>query len=76
MVGVLENPYLSCAFGSIKLCRRPKNLQEHGLHQVFSFAGVAQNAQRNVQNQTMVAVEKHGKSVVVPCRKMEHHGFV
>jgi hypothetical protein len=46
------------------------------LDQVFGFAGIAENPQRNVQDQTMVAVEKDGKSVVMPRRKMQHQGLV
>ena len=63
MIGVLENPHLSSAFGGIELCHRPENFQEDALHDVFRLARIANDFESNTQDQTVVAIEQNRKSV-------------
>src|SRR5271156_5269153 len=52
MIGVLQYPYLSSAFGRIELCHRPQNIQEDVLHNVFRLTRVANDFEGNAQDKT------------------------
>src|SRR5580698_1640379 len=72
MIGVLENPHFSSAFGGVKLCHRPENFQENALHDVFGFSGIADDFESNAEDKAVVAVEQDGQSVVATALQLRH----
>jgi len=63
VVRILHQPHLSIAFEGVELCHRAINIQEHGLRNILRLAEVADNPQRNAQDQLLVAVEEDSEGI-------------
>jgi hypothetical protein len=46
------------------------------LHQIFGFTGVSQNAQSDVQHETVIAIEKHSQGIVMAVPQVGHQGLI
>jgi len=72
----LEQPHFSTALGRVELCRAAENFQEPGLHEVFGFTRVSQNAQGNIHHQAVVTVKEHRQGIGVPELEVQHERSV
>jgi hypothetical protein len=76
VVGILQQPRLSTAFGRVELCHTPKDFQEDVLHDVFGLAGVPYDFQGNAQNEAMVAIEENGQGISLTGLQLPHQFLV
>jgi hypothetical protein len=58
MIRILHQPHFSIAFAGVELCHSPKNIQEDRLSDIFRLTGIANNLQRNAQDQLLVTVKE------------------
>jgi hypothetical protein len=57
-------------------CRDLINFEEDGLRHVLRFAEVAEDLERNAQDQKMITVEQQGKSIIVAGLDVRHDFLV
>jgi hypothetical protein len=76
VVRVLHQPHLSIAFAGVKLCHCPVDIQENGLRNVFRLTGIADNLQRDAQDELLVTVKEDSKGIVLSVSEARHELIV
>src|SRR5258708_18016594 len=71
-----QDPRLSTAARGVELYRQLVNFHENDLHDVFCFADVVEDFQRDVEDKAVIAIEKDAERVVMPPAQVGHDHFI
>src|SRR5438132_4934214 len=72
VMGAPQDPRLSTTARGVELYRQFVNVNENGLHDVFCFADVVKDFQRDVQDKAVIAVEEDAEGVVMAAAQVGH----
>ena len=73
VVGILHQPHLSTAFAGVELCHCTINIQENSLRNLFRLTTIANNFQRNAQNELLVTVKQDCEGVFLSPLEAGYH---
>src|ERR1700733_13167711 len=76
MIGELKKPYLKCAFLRVEFCHRAVNFEKDSLRHVLSLPSVPNDLERNTEDEPLVSIEQHCKSIINAIPQKDHQLFV
>ena len=72
----LQEPHLKFSSGGVKSSRRTVKFEKNVLGHFLRFGGIVDDAKRDCQNQTIVAIEEHSKGISVPLLHFDDQLFI
>ena len=58
MIGILQDPHFEYALARVKIRHCPINVQKNSLDNFLGFAWIADDSERHVENEMVIAVKK------------------
>src|SRR5258707_9176726 len=76
MIRILQDPHFEYALARVKIRHRPINVQKNRLNNLLGFAWIADDSERNVENEMLIAVKESREGVLAADCHTLHELFI
>src|SRR6266481_9197666 len=76
MIGILKDPHFEYALARVKIRQCPINVQKNRLNNFLGFAWIADDSQRHIENEMVIAVKESREGILAADSHMLHKLFI